>query len=124
MVVLCRIGILCVAIIPIALVRLTVSSADTDANSSCPLWYWFNERSGHCECCTTYTYTGILYGCQGTNLEIFHGQCMTWNNITKEVEIGRCLFIYRDKKHNVMCNSYNNGYHNGIPINTSIKTIE
>ena len=118
MVVLCRIRILCVAIIHIALVRLTVSSDDTDANSSCLLWHWFNERSGHCECCTTkILYTGIC-GSQTTNLEVSYGQCMTWNNDTKDTEVGRCLFIHQDKRH--MCNY--NGYHRlvyYIPTNIS-----
>ena len=85
-----NIRILCVAIIHI------VSSADAEANSSCPLWYWFNERSGHCECCTNKIihYTEVV--CPQTNknyFEIFRGQCMTWNNVTKDVEVGRCLFI-------------------------------
>ena len=92
------IRILCVAIIHIALV---VSSADAEANSSCPLWYWFNERSGHCECCTTNT--GVCHTTSNNYLEISHGpgECMTWNNVTKDVEVGRCLFIYKDKRH--MC---------------------
>ena len=124
MVVLCRIRILCIAIIHIALVRLTVSSADTDseANSSCPLWHWFNKRSGHCECCTTKMNTRIRgIQCHVTNnyqyLQISHGHCMTWNNVTKDVEVGRCLFIkfYQD-----MCDY--NEYHYlvyRIPTNIS-----
>ena len=115
MVALCRIRILCVSIIHIALVRLTVSSADTEANSSCPLWHWFNERSGNCECCTT---NMELCGSQTANLEVSHGHCMTWNNDTKHIEVGRYLFIHQDKRH--MCNY--NSYHRlvyYIPTNIS-----
>ena len=120
MVILCRIQILCIAIIHITSARLTVSSADTEANSSCPLWYWFNKRSGHCECCTTKIYTGINE-CQTTNLEVAHGHCMTWNNVTKDIKVGRCLFIYRDKRH-MLCDYYNHGDHKlvyRIPTNIS-----
>ena len=91
------IRILCVAIIHIALV---VFFADAEASSSCPLWHWFNERSGHCECCTVtkIIYTRVLCHATDNYLEIFRGQCMTWNNVTKDVEVGRCLFIkfYQD----------------------------
>jgi hypothetical protein len=111
----CRIRILFVAIIYIALVRLTASSDEAKLNSSCPLWYRYNKRSGHCECCTNYTGSRVD-GCHKTNLEIVHSQCMTWNNATQDVEVGRCLFIY--KRH--MC-SYS-GYHKllyNIPTNVS-----
>ena len=96
MVVLCRIRILCIAIIYIALVRLTVSSADTEANSSYPLWYWFNGRSGHCECCTNKIIYSVICGSQTTNnLEISHGNCMTWNNVTIRMSklVAVCSYI-------------------------------
>ena len=76
------------------------------------------KKSGQCECCTTKIYYTGICGCQTTNLEVSHGQCMTWNNVTKDVEVGRCLFIYQDKRH--MCDY--NGYHKlvyHIPTNTS-----
>jgi hypothetical protein len=110
MVVRCRIRILFIAIIHIALVRRTASS--DEANSSCPLRYWFNKESGHCECCTTKMYTGVC-GCHITYLEILHGHCMTWNNATQDVEVGRCLSIYQDKRH--MCDYKSYKYR--IPTN-------
>ena len=111
------IRILCVAIIHIALV---VFFADAEASSSCPLWHWFNERSGHCECCTVtkIIYTRVLCHATDNYLEISHGpgECMTWNNVTKDVEVGRCLFIYQDKRH--MCD-YNHKLVYRIPTNIS-----
>ena len=98
MVVLCRIQILCIAIIYITLVRLTVSSADADANSSCPLWHWLNKRSGHCECCMTKMNTRIRgIQCHLTNnyqyLEISPGTCMMSLRMSKLVAVCSLNFI-------------------------------
>jgi hypothetical protein len=65
--------------------------------------------------CTTKTYTGVD-GCHITKLEIFHGHCMTWNNATQDIEVGRCLFIYQDKRH--MCDYESYKYYR-IPTNIS-----
>ena len=103
---------------------VTESACFTDkANSSCPLWHLVDKASGRCECCNTQLYMG-LQGCTQDQLYVLHGYCMTWNNATQYVEVGRCLLINQDHK-DPYFNDYYKGKHSlsiygyGIPTNIS-----
>ena len=61
----------------------------------CPLWHLVDEASGRCKCCDTQTYVGI-FRCNPNEVEMLRGYCMTWNNATQDVEVGRCPQIYQD----------------------------
>ena len=87
----------CTAVL-LAIINHNIVTGSTDkANSSCPLWHVVDKASGHCECCNTQAYMGLV-GCNLNQVEVEYGHCMTWNNVTQDVEVGRCLFIYQDHK--------------------------
>ena len=73
----------------------TLSQVTDPINSTCPLWHSVDQVNGHCECCFTFSPSRIVQ-CKNNHIEILQGNCMTWNNSTQDVEVGRCLFIYQD----------------------------
>ena len=54
----------------------------------CPLWH-VPGLAGQCKCGNSHN--GIV-NCIGSFLYIKRGNCMTWNNLTKQAELQSCLF--------------------------------
>ena len=101
----------------------TLSQVTDPINSTCPLWHSVDQVNGHCECCFTFSPSRIVQ-CKNNHIEILQGNCMTWNNSTQDVEVGRCLFIYKDhylKDPCYNCSSYywHTIYSYSIPTNIS-----
>ena len=44
----------------------------------------------------------MLTECERSVVNVLHGHCMTWNNVTHKEEVSRCLFIHKDD----LCKSY------------------
>ena len=78
-------------------------------NSICPLWHSVDQVSGHCECCFTFGRSGVV-ACENNHVELLQGNCMTWNNSTQDVEVGRCLFIYQNHYLKDPCYNYSSYY--------------
>ena len=83
---------------------------------------WFDMAyKGHVpgDCCSTPTYTGNS-GCSMNSVTLSYGYCITWNNATSQLEIGRCMFLHQ---HNgdVCYNNVNEVY--TIPKNLSILKV-
>ena len=93
------------------LVLCTVMMGSVSSNNDCPLWHSFSGTSGKCKCCLIQAFIG-LKECAISVVNVVHGHCMTWNNITNNVEVGRCLFIHKDD----LCKNY---FSYGIPTNLS-----
>ena len=77
-------------------VMITVTGS-ANSNNGCPLWHSFSDTSKKCECCNT-----RVVQCEISDVSIVHGYCMTWNNVTHNVEVSRCLFTHKDD----LCKNY------------------
>ena len=106
-----------IATTSIILLRVYSTTYVTEQTSTCPLWHSVDRASGQCKCCNTQAYMGI-FRCSPNEVEILHGWCMTWNNDTQNVEVGRCLLIYQDYQDPYYKNKHLI-YTYAIPINTS-----
>ena len=69
-------------------VCLESNSVISKEEDKCPLWH-VPGHNVHCECGDSRN--GIV-SCIGNFLYIKHGNCMTWNNSTKQAELQSCLF--------------------------------
>ena len=57
-----------------------------DHATQCPLWH--SRKKGRCEC--DQSIQGIIR-CSKDCLYIEYGHCLTWNNITRSLEVGLCI---------------------------------
>ena len=60
----------------------------------CPLWHFYSEAKGHCECCKS-NFSG-LFKCELNHVYVVHTCCMTWNDATHDVQVSRCLLTQQD----------------------------
>ena len=85
--------------------------------NDCPLWH-IPDQNGHCVCGAEFD-AKVL--CKKTFLHISN-YCMTWNNLTNEAEILRCLFTIKDIKPKCYTDKTDGTYHlemYHVPINMS-----
>ena len=81
-----------------------------ETSNNCPLWHY---RSGkECSCCRLYL--GVS-NCHSDSIAVDNGHCLTWNNITNEEQVGRCLFDAKCK---------NNKNHDIYEVSTIISGSE
>ena len=73
------------------LLCVCLASSDNSSKQNtliCPLWH-IPDQTAQCKCGDSYN--GIV-SCTGDFLYIKQGNCMTWNNYSKQAELQSCLF--------------------------------
>ena len=69
------------------------------------------------DCCSAPEYTGIS-GCSKNSVYLLYVHCITWNNATSQLEIGRCMLIHQHNSDSLCYNYVNKSYL--IPRNLSV----
>ena len=88
------------------------SSGQSDNDDHCPLWHIHNSN-GDCECGTSLN--GVI-SCDNKFVYIENDYCLTWNNLTKNEELHRCLLTHWKFTHT------GKGYY-GIPSDITRKEL-
>ena len=81
----------CLSLYFIMLLCAYLASSDNGSKQDtvkCPLWH-IPGQTAQCKCGDSYN--GIV-SCIGDFLYIKQGNCMTWNNYSKQAELQSCLF--------------------------------
>ena len=60
----------------------------------CPLWHHYSSTNKKCECCSGPDFKGVIQ-CSKDYLNVAVSHCMTWNSITRDVELSRCFFQFK-----------------------------
>ena len=70
------------------------------------------------DCCTTPEYA-VAIDCSKDSVHLPYGYCITWNNATSQLEIGRCMFLHQHNGNIICSKSYDRGSYT-IPRNLSV----
>ena len=88
--------------------------------AKCPLWH-VPGLAGQCKCGDSRNINGIV-NCIGSFLYIKRGNCMTWNNLTKQAELQSCLF--NQWNFDKTCEQYSISDAYRIPANISGRDLD
>ena len=86
-----------------------------DEDEICPTWYVFNRTSKKCFCHSLNEW--VICNQFNQNVHLARGLCMTFDNSTGKIDVGKCPYTILDKQHEAIVNGYVELPNNSLDLN-------